>query len=229
VEDIMEEPEAYGPVAPGERAPGFALPLVEPEGEVTLASYRGTPFLLGLFRGLSCPFCRRLLATTKRMAASLEEVGVETLAVITTPLQAARLYERFRPAGLRLASDPWFGIHRAYGVPLCEMSEDKPSDWPRRVNMGDVMKVASNPGGELPGPLPLPLAGDALDKIDGFAEIDTGEDRAPRGTLALSGFFLIDRDGIVRWRFIEATENVADYGQHPNPDTVLQEARNLVT
>jgi hypothetical protein len=109
------------------------------------------------------------------------------------------------------------------------MSEDKPSDWPRRINMGDIMKFSINPGGELPEPLPPPIAGDALDRIDGFAEIDTGEERAPRGTLALSGFFLIDRDGIVRWRFIEANETVADYGQHPDPDRMLQEARNLVT
>ena len=226
----MSEPETRDAVALGEPAPAFALPLVESEGEVTLESYRGrAPLLLALFRGIACPFCRRMMATTRRLSADLEEAGVETLAVTATTLEAARLYARFRPAGLAMASDPWFATHRAYGVPLCEMSEDKPTQWPVRINMGDAMKMAINPYGELPEPLPPPLAGDALDKIDGFEEIDTGEARAPRGTLALSGFFLIDRDGIVRWRFIEAIDSFADYGQHPGPDAVLQAARALAT
>ena len=39
---------------------------------------------------------------------------------------------------------------------------------------------------------------------------------APGGSLALSGYFLIDRGGIVRWRFVEAIASLSDYGQYPN-------------
>ncbi len=224
----MRESTVHGPVAVGQPAPDFDLPLVEPEGRVTLESYRGTrPLLLALFRGLACPFCRRLVATTKQLAVALDGVGVDTLAVTASPLKAARLYARYRPAGLPLASDPWYGIHRAYGIPLVEISETEPSDWPSRINIGDAMNTPINPTGELPEPLPVPTAGDALDKLDKFEEIKTDEDKAPGGSLALSGYFLIDRGGIVRWRFVEAIDSLSDYGQYPNADEMLQAAQDL--
>jgi hypothetical protein len=109
------------------------------------------------------------------------------------------------------------------------MTTDEASDWPLRINMGDAMKTLINPTGELPEPLPAPQAGDALDKLDRFEEIETNEERAPRGTLALSGFFLIDRGGTVRWSFVEAINSLSDYGQHPSRDEILEAARSLAT
>ena len=47
------------------------------------------------------------------------------------------------------------------------------------------------------------------------------------GSLALSGYFLIDRGGIVRWRFVEAIDSLSDYGLYPNADEVLQAAQDL--
>ena len=47
------------PLQPGEPAPAFALPAANREGMVSLDSLRGRPFLIGFFRGLHCPFCRR--------------------------------------------------------------------------------------------------------------------------------------------------------------------------
>jgi peroxiredoxin len=47
---------------PGESAPGFRLAAINREGLVSLDAYRGRPLLLGLFRGLHCPFCRRQIA-----------------------------------------------------------------------------------------------------------------------------------------------------------------------
>lgn len=224
----MRESTVQRPVALGQPAPDFDLPLVEPEGRVTLGGYLGTrPLMLALFRGLACPFCRRLVTTTKQRAAALEAAGVATLAVTATPLKAARLYARYRPAGLPLASDPWYRVHRAYGVPQVEISEDEPSDWPARIHIDDAMKTPINPTGELPEPLPVPIAGDALDKLDKFEEIKTDEDKAPGGSLALSGYFLIDRGGIVRWRFVEAIDSLSDYGQYPNADEMLQAAQDL--
>lgn len=46
----------------GDAAPVLTLPEVNREGSVTLTDYRGhKPVLLGLFRGLHCPFCRHHL------------------------------------------------------------------------------------------------------------------------------------------------------------------------
>ena len=45
---------------PGEPAPDFTLPAADREGTISLADYRGrSPLLLGIFRGLYCPLCRR--------------------------------------------------------------------------------------------------------------------------------------------------------------------------
>ncbi len=216
------------PIAPGQPAPDFDLPLVDADERVTLAGFRGArPLLLGLFRGLACPFCRRLIATTSQMAPALDAAGVAILAVTATPLEAARLYARFRPSGLPLASDPWFGVHKAYGVPMCEITSDKQSQWPVRVNPADAEKVRINPTGELPEPLPPLEAGEIMNRTDGFEEIETDEERAPSGTLVLSGFFLIDIDGIVRWRFVEAVDSLSDYGVHPNEADILRAAHDL--
>lgn len=41
------------PLGPGDRAPGFTLPTVTPEGVVSLDDYRGKrPVLIALLRGL---------------------------------------------------------------------------------------------------------------------------------------------------------------------------------
>src|SRR5687767_7431678 len=50
-------------LGPGDPAPSFTLPAVNGPGAVSLSDYLGrAPLLLGLFRGLHCPFCRRRLA-----------------------------------------------------------------------------------------------------------------------------------------------------------------------
>ncbi len=98
-------------VQPGEPAPEFDLPLVVSDERATLADYRGRAHLfLVLLRSFECPFCRRQLAALKHTATALQDLGVETLAVTTTALEASRRYTRYRPPGLPLASDASLGI-----------------------------------------------------------------------------------------------------------------------
>ena len=47
------------PLQPGEASPAFTLPSANREGKVSLGDLRGRPFLIGFYRGLHCPFCRR--------------------------------------------------------------------------------------------------------------------------------------------------------------------------
>ena len=95
------------PVQSGEAAPDFAVPAVQENRLISLADYRGsTPLLLGLFRGLYCPFCRRALAQMASTSEKLKPLGVESLAVVGTELENARLYFRFRPTRLALGADP---------------------------------------------------------------------------------------------------------------------------
>ena len=84
---------ASRPLRPGDPAPSVTLPAVNREGQVSLDDYRGhSPVLIALFRGLHCPFCRRQLVQLGTTQEKLKEVGVETMAVVNTPLERARLY-----------------------------------------------------------------------------------------------------------------------------------------
>jgi len=94
---------ASNPLGPGDPAPGFALPAVNREGQVSLDDYRGrSPVLIAMFRGLHCPFCRRQLVQLGTTQDKLRALGVETMAVVNTPLERARLYFKYRPARVLL-------------------------------------------------------------------------------------------------------------------------------
>jgi len=46
-----------GPLQPGERAPNVVLDAISREGKIAIDDFRGRkPVLVGLFRGLHCPF-----------------------------------------------------------------------------------------------------------------------------------------------------------------------------
>ena len=63
----------------GDAAPRFDLPAVNREGRVSLDDYVGrTAVLVGLFRGLHCPFCRRQVALFGRMWGRRMFFGKET-------------------------------------------------------------------------------------------------------------------------------------------------------
>src|SRR5262245_10389301 len=114
----MNNNQRQQPVAPGERAPEFALPAANGTGIVSLADYRGSaPVFLGLLIGLWCPFCRRAIAQMAANEPKLKTAGVETVGVVATPPENAQLYFKFRPTRLRLGSDPELATYRAYGLP----------------------------------------------------------------------------------------------------------------
>ena len=143
----MEMFESRPPVAAGERAPDFTLPAVDGAGNVSLADYRGkSPVFLALMVGLWCPFCRRHIAQMGTTEGKLKPLGVETLAVVATPPDNARLYFKFRPTRLRLGADPELTTHRAYGI-------TRPV--PNQEFMDAMANVRINPSGELREPLPV--------------------------------------------------------------------------
>ena len=63
------------PLQPGDPAPAFTLPAANREGTVSLADLRGRPFLIGFFRGLHCPFCRRQVVQLARVQPALRAAG----------------------------------------------------------------------------------------------------------------------------------------------------------
>lgn len=210
----MSRGEPQHPVQPGEPAPDFTLPSVEREGTVSLADYRGkNPVLLCLFRGVFCPFCRRAIALMGSIREKLLAIGVEALGITATKPEHARVYYQYHPTRLPLAADPELSTHRAYGIPRVQLTPEI-----RRA----AQSVRINPTGELPEPLPLMQASEALDRLDGFepTEIDRQDER--RQITQPIGQFLVDRHGIVRWINVEGTkEGVAGIGKFPTAQELL--------
>jgi peroxiredoxin len=206
--------ESRPPVAPGESAPDFTLPAVDGDESVSLADYRGrSPVFLALLIGLWCPFCRRQIAQLGTLEAKLKTAGVESVGVVATSPENARLYFKFRPTRLRLAADPGLTTHRAYGLP-------KPVPTPEFMQALETIRV--NPTGELPEPLPIVDAAAALAKLDGYEQNETDRADTQRQWPQLKGQFLVDRAGVVRWAHIEcAADGPAGIGKLPSADEIL--------
>jgi peroxiredoxin len=201
-------------------APDFTLPDIDGRRAVSLADYRGqSPVFLALFVGLWCPFCRRSIAQMSKAEGKLKAAGVETLGVVATSPENARLYFKFRPTRLRLASDPELTTHRAYGLL-------KPAPTPEFMQALETTRI--NPYGEFPEPLPIMEAAVAMGKQDSYTENDTDRAEMERQWPQLKGQFLIDRAGIVRWANLECrTEGVAGVGKFPSEEEILAAARAL--
>lgn len=208
------------PIALGERAPDFSLPALDGSGSVSLADFRGRNSLfLALFVGLWCPFCRRAIAQMAATAPQLQALGIETLGVVATELENARLYFKFRPSPLRIATDPTLSTHRAYGVP-------KPLPTPEL--MAALAETRVNPTGELAEPLPVRQAAEALAQLDGYIENQTDHADLERQWPQLKGQFLIDREGLVRWTHIECSEGLAGIGKFPSAQEIVAAAQTAL-
>lgn len=215
------------PLECGDRAPELSLPAVNREGTVSLTGLRGRRgVMIGLFRGLHCPFCRRQIAQLGAAQPALAALGVETMAVVNTPLERAQLYFRYRPTPLVLLSDPDCRTHRAFGIPRIEFVESAGERWPR-TRAEDFAAARIDPGGELGAPTQPIEANHVLNRKDGFELM--AEDQAifaAHGT-QLAGQFLVDRDGFVRWRWTEAPTSAGELCRFPSAQEMLDAARQM--
>lgn len=178
---------------PGDRAPDVTLPAADREGVVSLTDYLDKqPVLLALFRGLSCPFCRRQMSQLAVSAEKLERHGVATLAVVATAPERARVYYRFHPPRFRVAADPDLRTHRAYGLPRVPKTPAvRQTVEAAAAQMARDLGIATLPG----------QASAAIQRFDGFepVESDWQEEARDRDQAIVIGQFLVDRHGIVRW------------------------------
>jgi len=226
----MSDRHVDAPLQPGDRAPNIVLDAITREGKIALEDYRGhSPLLVGLFRGLHCPFCRRHIAAQAQLDGALRGKGIESLTVVNTPIDRARLYFRYHPLpNLLAASDPDRISHRAFGLPNIEFTENE-TEWPRKVGMDVVMGMNVDMPGELPRPMNRPAAAEYLNNKDGYEMTEADQRMAAAGTGQLFGQFLLDREGIVRWTFTE----VPDGGQRmfgaPSPQELMSAASQVAS
>ncbi len=172
----MSEHHVDGPLQPGDQAPNIVLDAITRDGKIALDDFRGhSPILVGLFRGLHCPFCRRHLAAQAQVDSALREKGVESLVVVNTPIERARLYFRYHPLpNLLAAADPDRAAHRAFGLPTLELTESE-TEWPRKMGMNTIMNMRVDLPGELPGPMNPMAAADLLNEKDGYEMTEADE------------------------------------------------------
>lgn len=152
-------------------------------------------------------------------AEKLQGVGVQTLAIFATNAERARLYFRFRPPRVPVGADPELMTHRAYGLPHTEKTPE-------------IFQAIESACGDLARELHLEVAaGQALgviSKLDGFTPTESDSKERERHQAQLTGQFLVDRDGIVRWANIEcARDGLAGLAKFPTDEELLAAARML--
>jgi peroxiredoxin len=228
------------PVQPGEPAPIFTLPAVEREGTVSLADYQGkSPLLLSINRGLWCSFCRRHIVLLGGMRQRLQQLGVETLAIVASPLERARLYVRHRPPGVPLAADPDQITHRAYGLPRPPLTPEFEQAFEKMrvhlehiaLNPGDLAKLrAAVQGTQREPEQPMPVW-DFIHMQRRLYPYEMTEreqqEWANNKTLGVAQF-LVDRDGLVRWTRVQGVaQPPAGLGDYPSEAELLAAAQAL--
>ncbi|WP_026620561.1 peroxiredoxin (plasmid) [Ensifer sp. WSM1721] len=216
------------PLQPGDRVPNLVLDAISRDGKIALDDFRGrSPLLIGLFRGLMCPFCRRHVAAMAQLNPFLREKGIESLAVVNTPVERARLYFCYHPIpGLLAASDPGRASHRAFGLPLLEFTENE-TDWPYKVGMDVVKTMRVDRPGELPEPMDPATAADLLNEKDGYELTEADQQVRIPGHMQLVGHFLLDREGVVRWSFTEVEEEAWNVCQALDPEELMSAASQV--
>jgi peroxiredoxin len=211
--------ERRSPVQPGDPAPQFTLPLANEGGSMSLDAYRGrSPVYLALFRGLYCHFCRRHVVLLSATAQKLEAVGVRTLGVVATEPERARLYFRFRPSRVPVGADPDLVTHQAYGLPNFALTPET-NDLAQAVAARELRRLNQPESAD-------PLT--TLKRLDGYELTELDEADFRRHQAQLTGQFLIDREGIVRYSYIECAQSgPMGFGETPSEEEILTAARAL--
>lgn len=152
-------------------------------------------------------------------AEKLEKIGVQTVAVVATSVERARLYVRHRPIRCPVGADPDLVTHRAYGVPRTALTPE----------IGQAVESACVAlARELELPVPDGNVYRAVDLADGFPKTEADQADSDRHQAQFTGQFLVDRDGIVRWANIEgARDGLAGLTRFPTEEELLTAARAL--
>ena len=155
-----------------------------------------------------------------KTAEKLKEAGVQTLAVVATGAERARLFFRFRPVRFPVGADPDLITHRAYGLPQLAVT-------PEFAQAIDA--VATNLARELQLSVPDGGALAAIEGLDGYARTEADAADFQRHQAQLVGQFLVDGKGIVRWTNIECQrDGLAGIDKFPTDDELLAVAQTVL-
>jgi hypothetical protein len=191
---------------PREPAPAFTLAAIHRDGTAERAV---EPTEERQQERASPPVARLGLTATK-----LERLGVETLSVVATDMERARLYFRDRPTKLSLAADAGATLLLWFQLPQPE---------PTGELMEMIRAVPVSATGELPQAMHLFDAANALDAKDGYERTAADEEEAQQ-VVQFVGQFFLDRAGIIRWVNIEGAEGIVGLGKFPTDEQFMAAA-----
>jgi hypothetical protein len=149
-------------------------------------------------------------------AEKLRAAGVEMIGVVGTAADRSRRYFSYRKPRYLVAADPDLASHRAFGVPNTAFTEElfKVAN----VKIDGLAREAGHnvaPGG----------GWQTLDREDGIVANDFAQDME-RHQAQLTGQFLIDRQGVIRWSNIETErDGIEGMDRFPSDDELLAAAR----
>ena len=151
-------------------------------------------------------------------AEKLRAAGVEMVGVVGTAADRARRYFSYRKPRYLVAADPDLTSHRAFRVPHTAFTEE-------------IFKIANAKIDGLARDSGLSVAPGggwgALDREDGIVAQDFAPD-IERHQAQLTGQFLIDREGVIRWSNIETErDGIEGLDRFPSDDELLAAAKGL--
>jgi hypothetical protein len=145
-------------------------------------------------------------------------MGVETLGIVASQAERARLFFRYRPVRCAVGADPEVSTHRAYGVPHTGVTPEV-----MQAIHGAYRTLAR----ELKLEVPDDQARDAIGRLDGFETTESENAEFQRHQVQFTGQFLVDRHGIVRANIECAQDGLAGIDKFPTDEELLAVARTL--
>ena len=158
------------------------------------------------------------------MVPRFSDLQVTTVVVVNSPLDRARLYFTRRPTPLVLAADPERVSYRAFGgPPHLSTLHGLTSDQADALIEGLLV----DPTGELGQPTPFAAARHELNRRDEYV-LTADEEQVRAAGPGLQMLFLIDRGGVIRWRWIETEGQARGLGLLLPMSRLLEEVETTV-
>ena len=161
----------------GQTAPGFRLPSAQGP-EISLEDYRGQKNVIVWFtKGMACVFCRQHMSQLARAYDEIRKRGAEVLEIAPSSPEKGRLYASKYKLPFPYLCDPDDKARESWHI---EKRKRGPGWYVTGMVRGMTAKPPANDfgaEGPAPGDIPGLLRDDDM------------------------GFFIIDRDGIVRYAY----------------------------
>ena len=183
----------------GQRAPSFRLPSGQGP-ERGLDEFRGRNHVIVWFtKGMGCPFCRSQMSQLARGYERIRSLGADVLQVTPTAPGRAAFYVRNFTLPFVYLCDPDYSVHRQWGV---AGRAHGPGWYAQRLFT--ALKTTM-PESDLGNPRPT------LPEIhSNLADTDMG-------------FFLVDREGTVRWVVTGAYSSAHGVRGIPSTEEIVRE------